>query len=400
MDLEERRQAMLRQRGELIEPEDELEDESSQISRSRRGGLFHTYKKQEGQNQRTLSLSERRELARRKRRRESTIRLTLYIAALVILAAVVAVTVRGCSEKKGDSGQTMPESTQAMPEGTGQADGETGADPETGEDPESGESKDTEAQMTGEQDENSDDAANGQTEGINDIVNGSDEPESVVEANAGINVEMPTPGAVTVRQTQNGPTANPVASAETGWIDISNIVMPDWIDQEFIRVNPYSRPQAPLTEVKYIAIHYVANPGSTAMGNREYFDNLGNPDDPYYGNRQASAQFIVGLEGEVVQCMPLNELAYAVRSFNPYTISIEVCHPDDTGKFSDVSLESVKKLASWLMQQFGLDGETCLLRHYDCDQKNCPKYYVENPDAWLELKQSIIDYCNTHPNIQ
>lgn len=400
MDLEERRQAMLRQRGELIEPEDEPEDESSQISRGRRGGLFHTYKEQEGRNQRKLSLSERRELARRKRRRDAMIRLALYIAALVVLAAVVAVTVRGCTGKKGEPGQTMPESTQVTPEGTGQADGETGAEPETGENAESGEGKDPETQMTGEPEENSGDAASGQTEDTNDIVKGSEEPESVAEANAGISVEMPTPGAVNVKPVQTGPTANPAASAETGWIDISNIVMPDWIDQEFIRVNPYSRPQTPLTEVKYIAIHYVANPGSTAMGNREYFDNLGNPDDPYYGNRQASAQFIVGLDGEVVQCMPLNELAYAVRSFNPYTISIEVCHPDDTGKFSDVSLESVKKLASWLMQQFGLDGETCLLRHYDCDQKNCPKYYVENPDAWLELKQSIIDYCNTHPNIQ
>lgn len=193
--------------------------------------------------------------------------------------------------------------------------------------------------------------------------------------------------------------ATPAPSQST-MVDASAIIIPNWITQDFIRVNEFSRPQIPLNKVEHIAIHWVANPESTASGNREYFDNLGNPEDPAYGQRKASAHFVVGLEGEIIQCMPLNEMAYAVRDvFNPKTISIEVCHWDWEGKFSDVTYNSVVKLSAWLMQQFGLEGEGAILRHHDCDQKDCPKYYVEHPDEWKKMQQDILNYKAWNPNI-
>ena len=30
-----------------------------------------------------------------------------------------------------------------------------------------------------------------------------------------------------------------------------------------------------------------------------------------------------------------------------------------------------------------------LLKNYDVTGKNCPKYYVENPDAWIQMKSDI-----------
>ncbi len=33
-----------------------------------------------------------------------------------------------------------------------------------------------------------------------------------------------------------------------------------------------------------------------------------------------------------------------------------------------------------------------VIRHYDITQKNCPKYYVENPDAWVRLKEDVRGY--------
>ena len=47
-----------------------------------------------------------------------------------------------------------------------------------------------------------------------------------------------------------------------------------YIDVELLTPNSYSRPQIPIEQVNYIAIHYTANPGSTAMSNRNYFENL------------------------------------------------------------------------------------------------------------------------------
>ena len=159
-----------------------------------------------------------------------------------------------------------------------------------------------------------------------------------------------------------------------------------------------SRPAIALDAVNDIAIHYVANPGSSAKANRDYFDSLDNPAVDGAG-RQASAHLIVGLDGEVVQCLPLNEMAYAVRSRNPDTISIEVCHPDETGKFSDTTYNTLVKLTAWLLQQKGLTPDH-VIRHFDCDGKYCPLYYVEHEDAWNKLKQDIADYYYANPNIQ
>ena len=30
-----------------------------------------------------------------------------------------------------------------------------------------------------------------------------------------------------------------------------------------------------------------------------------------------------------------------------------------------------------------------MIRHYDVTGKNCPKYFVENPEAWEQLKEDV-----------
>ena len=107
-------------------------------------------------------------------------------------------------------------------------------------------------------------------------------------------------------------------------IDPSGIVIPDWITVDLIHINNVSRPAIALDAVNDIAIHYVANPGSSAKANRDYFEGL---KDAH--TTKASSHFIVGLEGEVVQCIPTTEIAYASNDRNGDTISIECCHPED-----------------------------------------------------------------------
>lgn len=156
-----------------------------------------------------------------------------------------------------------------------------------------------------------------------------------------------------------------------------------YIDVELLTPNEYSRPQIPLESVQYIAIHYTANPGATAIDNRNYFENLSNTHET-----KVSSHFVVGLDGEVVQCIPTSEMSYATNSRNVDTLSIECCHPDETGKFNDATYDSVVKLSAWLCVRFGLTSEN-VIRHYDVTGKDCPKYYVENPDAWLQMKSDI-----------
>ena len=164
-----------------------------------------------------------------------------------------------------------------------------------------------------------------------------------------------------------------------------DIAVPDYVEQDYIPVNDWSRPGTPLEDINAVVIHYVGNPGTTARANRNYFASLSSGKEGTY----ASSHFVVGLEGEVVQCVPLTEVAYASNTRNGDTVSIEVCHPDETGEFSPVSYGRCVELAAWLCREFKLDPETDVIRHYDVTGKECPLYYVEHPEAWERLKADV-----------
>lgn len=164
-----------------------------------------------------------------------------------------------------------------------------------------------------------------------------------------------------------------------------DLEVPDYVQKDYLTANEWSRPGTPLEEVNGVVIHYVGNPGTTAQANRNYFESLSSGVEDVY----ASSHFVVGLEGEVIQCIPLTEKAYASNGRNGDTIAIEVCHPDETGEFSPVTYSRVVELTAWLCREFKLDPETGVIRHYDVTGKVCPKYYVENPEAWTEFQADV-----------
>lgn len=157
-----------------------------------------------------------------------------------------------------------------------------------------------------------------------------------------------------------------------------DVAVPDYVQQDFLTVNPWSRPGTPLEKIDGVVIHYVGNPYTTAQANRNYFESLSSGEEGTY----ASSHFIVGLEGEVLQCIPLTEIAYASNIRNADTVAIEVCHPDETGAFSDASYRRTVELTAWLCREFGLDPMEDVIRHYDVTGKICPRYYVDHPEAW------------------
>ena len=127
---------------------------------------------------------------------------------------------------------------------------------------------------------------------------------------------------------------------------------------------------------------------------RNYFENLATTQD-----NKVSSHFVIGLEGEVVQCIPTSEISYATNSRNVDTISIECCHPDETGQFNTATYDSAVKLTAWLCTRFGLTSDQ-VIRHYDVTGKDCPKYYVENPDAWIQMKSDIAAQIQTDYALQ
>ena len=158
---------------------------------------------------------------------------------------------------------------------------------------------------------------------------------------------------------------------------------PDWIVQDFLPINEYSRPGIKLSEINGIVVHNTGNPGTTAEQNRSYFKSLAETKETY-----ASSHFVIGIDGKIIQCVPLDEIAYCSNQRNDDTISIECCHSDDTGQFSQATLDALIRLLNWLIKTYDL-GRNDILRHYDVIGKECPYYFVKKPDAWEDLLNSL-----------
>jgi N-acetylmuramoyl-L-alanine amidase len=174
------------------------------------------------------------------------------------------------------------------------------------------------------------------------------------------------------------------------------------IDHQLLTKNQFSRPGALLKYVGGVVLHWVANPQTTAMNNRNYFESLKNQNSECKDARYASAHFIIGIQGEVIQCLPENEVAYhvgakeytplALQNLGTYpnndTLGIELCHNDWTGAFSKETLTAARELVSELLERHKLTGGD-VYRHFDITGKECPLFFVRNENEWQKFLKTI-----------
>jgi N-acetylmuramoyl-L-alanine amidase len=156
------------------------------------------------------------------------------------------------------------------------------------------------------------------------------------------------------------------------------------------------------------------------MANRNYFENLKSQPQATAEERNkglyASAHFIVGLEGEIIQCLLEDEMAYHVGAVrysplalqrlsaypNNCTLGIELCHPAELdkdgnkikdsglwrGEFLPQTLAAAAELITELLERYSL-GKDTIYRHYDITGKDCPRYFVKNQDKWSNFLESL-----------
>ena len=93
------------------------------------------------------------------------------------------------------------------------------------------------------------------------------------------------------------------------------LVLPEWVEEQLIHKHTTARTGIVLEDINNIVIHYVGNPNTTAENNRNYFDNP---------TTTVSSHFVVGLQGEIIQCVPIYERSAASNHRNKDTISIPV----------------------------------------------------------------------------
>jgi N-acetylmuramoyl-L-alanine amidase len=183
-----------------------------------------------------------------------------------------------------------------------------------------------------------------------------------------------------------------------------------------IPINKYSRPGVKRHATLAIVVHWPQWSTVSAKKLHDYFGQIASE------ARYASTQYICGLEGEIVQVMPEDELAYHCGSdridpaskmvytdrareiFNNYastrsspnwvTLGIEVCHYGLTGEMHDVTINALRE---WLIEKckkYNL-GADKILRHYDVvGWKDCPRYWVKHEDEWKQLLESVQEAIN------
>lgn len=165
------------------------------------------------------------------------------------------------------------------------------------------------------------------------------------------------------------------------------------ISQQFLRPNKYTRPGLPLRRITAIAVHYAGDPGATAQNVHDYFNGT-----CIAQKRYASCHFTVGLQGKIIQLIPESEWSYCTNQANAYSLSIETCHPDSSGKFTAPSERSLIELVAALCKRHGLTAAN-VIRHYDVTGKHCPLYYVDHPALWTAFRAAVADCIAGKPYV-
>lgn len=170
------------------------------------------------------------------------------------------------------------------------------------------------------------------------------------------------------------------------------------LDKEFITPNKYSRPQVKIDNVLGVVWHWYANPNSSAMANRNYFENR-----KYGKTSYGSSHYLIGLKGEAIQAIPEYEMAYHVGSHvytkralnelgsypNATTIGIECAHVDWDGKMTDETYNSLIELTSDIVRRHNLTADDIWLHYETNGWKDCHRWFVNNQDEYKKAKESV-----------
>jgi N-acetylmuramoyl-L-alanine amidase len=178
------------------------------------------------------------------------------------------------------------------------------------------------------------------------------------------------------------------------------------ITRDYISIGN-SRSGDKLNKVRFIVSHDTGNPGSTAYGNRSYFQN---------SNPSASAHTFID-DKYILEIIPLNEKAWHVRynvtkdnemfgdDANDAAIGVELCHG------GNIDFEEAYKRYVWyhayLVDKFGLDPRKDIVAHSTLDpgrrtdpQNALNRHGISWNDFIEDVNQAYRKYFKGESNIE
>ncbi|MCR8982694.1 peptidoglycan recognition family protein [Brevibacillus laterosporus] len=113
-----------------------------------------------------------------------------------------------------------------------------------------------------------------------------------------------------------------------------------------------------------------------------------------HGECQGSAHYIIDLNGDILRCIPENEMAYHIGSTthtasalkrlgaypNNCTIGIECNHIDMNGKMTSETDQSLVDFCVQLLKRYNLTENDLWLHKEVVGWKVCHRWFVNNPD--------------------
>lgn len=164
--------------------------------------------------------------------------------------------------------------------------------------------------------------------------------------------------------------------------------------------------------IMYIVIHYTGSDGGTAKNNIDYFNRA---------DRQASADFFIGYDGEIWQYNPDVRKYYSWHcgggkqssrggSYygickNANSIGIEMCTRKRDGNwiFEEKTVAAARQLVMYLMETYNIPQKN-VIRHFDVNGKSCPAVInwgaVGSDSEWVKFKNSLSASTNYDPKPQ
>lgn len=167
---------------------------------------------------------------------------------------------------------------------------------------------------------------------------------------------------------------------------------PEMIER-IMKINKYGRPGTKRNRTTKIAWHFTGQHDVPAKNTVSYFSNV--VANGYKVNGRyiyASSHLVMGLDGEIYNIIPFNEIAYTTNDANSYSIGVECATTGSDDHYTDEEYVSMVKTGAWLAQLYKLDPRVNFIRHYDVTGKICPRYFVNHKSQWEQFKLDCYNY--------
>lgn len=178
------------------------------------------------------------------------------------------------------------------------------------------------------------------------------------------------------------------------------------IIQKLLTKNPYSRPGrvSEMKPIKGIVLHWIASPKGTPIGVYNWFESRKNGKNSY-----GSAHYCVGIDGDIYQYIPNEEMAYHVGSKtytkealdkygsypNNATLGIEMCHLSWEGEYSEETWEQTKLLTTLLLKEYSLGIDNIDTHKGVVGWKECPQWFHRFPEEFTRFKDEVREIFDT-----